>query len=500
VENQGNNMADVFIKLSQQTVDQQNAIIAKYGKSSLITGAVDFFAQLSYYIESYYYYYDSFSFSGDTFRANYRDKSYTALTGSFSDTTKASGTAVIKNETFFKPNDFSMSSSGQIKYDWTAGPYGPSYNVTSGNIEKINLTTRVLANSKDYDPFYGNVRINLDGNINFNQSRDLSGYVTEYRARADKLLSSSIVKGNIELQGNFINIALGLENSRGFGSIRYVEDIYFDGSRAIFDFVDSPIFFDDISSVSNALENSDFFRTNDSISIDLPSRLYEPFIIESGMGDDVIRLSGGGGKIFANAGPGNDAIYLLKDNQFVDGGEGLDTAFFTGVKSRYSVDLSGPSATVRDLIGSDGLNTLINIERIVFSDVGVATDIGGVAGQAYRIYKAAFDRAPDLSGLGFWINAMDKGVTLTTVAGGFIRSAEFQSRYGAASDTDFIKLLYENVLDRQPDDGGYAFWQNAMERGLSREGVLVEFSESPENKAYVSGLIAGGIEYTPFIG
>jgi len=129
----------------------------------------------------------------------------------------------------------------------------------------------------------------------------------------------------------------------------------------------------------------------------------------------------------------------------------------------------------------------------------VALDTDGVAGQAYRIYKAAFDRAPDLAGLGFWINAMDKGAALTGVAGGFIGSEEFQSRYGQAVDMDFIKLLYENVLDRQPDAAGYQFWQDAMARGLTREGVLIEFSESGENKANVAGLIANGIEYTPFI-
>jgi hypothetical protein len=129
----------------------------------------------------------------------------------------------------------------------------------------------------------------------------------------------------------------------------------------------------------------------------------------------------------------------------------------------------------------------------------IALDKDGVAGQAYRIYKAAFDRAPDLAGLGYWIDAMDNGAPLTSVAGGFIGSTEFQSRYGSTSDTDFIRLLYENVLDRQPDAEGYAYWQDAMSRGLSREGLLINFSESTENKANVADLIANGIEYTNFI-
>ena len=221
--------------------------------------------------------------------------------------------------------------------------------------------------------------------------------------------------------------------------------------------------------------------------------------------DDGIR-GGDGNDTFKGNGArsGRDEFY---------GEAGTDTAIFRGKLDEYQIEWSDAiwDSRMRDgsnaagyvvtdrLNARDDVTVLVEVERFQFSDVTLALDIDGVAGQAYRIYKAAFDRAPDLAGLGFWINAMDKGAALTGVADGFIGSTEFQSRYGAASDTDFIRLLYENVLDRQPDAGGYQFWQDAMGRGLSREGLLIEFSESPENKANVAGLIANGIEYTPFI-
>lgn len=195
---------------------------------------------------------------------------------------------------------------------------------------------------------------------------------------------------------------------------------------------------------------------------------------------------------------GNDTVVGGFGNDTVDGAEGIDTLVFNWAMSNYTINLTGNLlGTIRS--AQEGRDTFVNVERLEFTDTSLALDTDGVAGQAYRIYKAAFDRAPDLPGLGYWIAAMDNGAALTGVAGGFIASAEFQSRYGAVSDTDFIRLLYENVLDRQPDAGGYAFWQDAMGRGLTREGLLAEFSESKENKANVEGLIAGGIEYTPFI-
>ncbi len=64
-------------------------------------------------------------------------------------------------------------------------------------------------------------------------------------------------------------------------------------------------------------------------------------------------------------------------------------------------------------------------------------------------------------------------------------SAEFTSTYGninTLSNTQFVTLLYNNVLDRAPDSGGLATWVNALNAGtLSRVDVLLNFSDSAEH-------------------
>jgi hypothetical protein len=51
---------------------------------------------------------------------------------------------------------------------------------------------------------------------------------------------------------------------------------------------------------------------------------------------------------------------------------------------------------------------------------------------------------------------LDSGVPLTTVSGGFIASAEFQKLYGTNPTNElFVPKLYDNVLQRAPDTGGY---------------------------------------------
>lgn len=71
-------------------------------------------------------------------------------------------------------------------------------------------------------------------------------------------------------------------------------------------------------------------------------------------------------------------------------------------------------------------------QRLCMADMGVAFDIAGTAGHAFRLYQAAFDRAADVAGLGFYINAFDNGVNLDVIAPSFIDSQEFSTTNGGS--------------------------------------------------------------------
>jgi hypothetical protein len=142
-----------------------------------------------------------------------------------------------------------------------------------------------------------------------------------------------------------------------------------------------------------------------------------------------------------------------------------------------------------------------SIDELPFGSDYISLDQDGFAGQAYRIYKAAFDRTPDTTGLGYWIAQMDKGMDVVEVAARFIDSPEFRQLYGSnVSDATFITNIYNNVLDRNPDDVGLAWWVNEMKMNPSKtwQKVLADFSESAENKANIASLIANGIAYDPW--
>lgn len=100
-----------------------------------------------------------------------------------------------------------------------------------------------------------------------------------------------------------------------------------------------------------------------------------------------------------------------------------------------------------------------------------------------RLYHATFDRSSDKGGVGYWASKLAKGeMTFAEVAASFMESDEFKEKYGDnLSNEDFIRLLYENVLNREPDEEGLAYWLKVMEEGSLRHEVLVGFSESDEH-------------------
>jgi Ca2+-binding RTX toxin-like protein len=193
---------------------------------------------------------------------------------------------------------------------------------------------------------------------------------------------------------------------------------------------------------------------------------------------------------------GNDILRGGAGNDSLDGGAGIDTVISSGSRSNYTLTKGASTYTLTDKTGVDGTDTLTNIERLQFSDRTVALDISGTAGQAYRVYQAAFNRTPDNGGLKYWIGLMDGGYTLAGVASGFIASAEFKTLYGSNPTNElFVSKLYDNVLHRAPDTGGYNYWVGLLNtKKIDSISALINFSESPENQAGVIGVIQNGID------
>lgn len=223
-------------------------------------------------------------------------------------------------------------------------------------------------------------------------------------------------------------------------------------------------------------------------------------------GAEAIALGGYGEEVFAAG--GNDTIHHAMGGSRIDGGAGRDTyviaqelfllSHTTGKPNEWNVGTMDGTRFNQDV--------LTDVERLSYLDEQritryVALDVDGNAGQAFRLYQAALDRAPDQLGIGFWMHQLDVGASLKAVADAFVSSAEFRSLYGAApTNAEIVAKFYANILDRAPDATGAAFWTEALDSGKATlADVLVAFSESGEHVASLVGTLQHGIGYLPWL-
>ena len=113
-----------------------------------------------------------------------------------------------------------------------------------------------------------------------------------------------------------------------------------------------------------------------------------------------------------------------------------------------------------------------------------------------RLYFAAYVRTPDFGGLDYWLRELIAGRDLDAIADFFTRSQEFRTRYGDVNDTQFVDLVYRNVLGRSPDFAGYLYWLDELATGrIDRGRLLLLFSDAPEYRTITAGQVGTALAF-----
>jgi hypothetical protein len=76
------------------------------------------------------------------------------------------------------------------------------------------------------------------------------------------------------------------------------------------------------------------------------------------------------------------------------------------------------------------------------------------------------------------------GTTLQAAAQTLAGTPEFQARFGALSDADFVSEMFRRVLQHEPDTSGLNEWVAQLDSGVSRTEVFFSFATSPEAQAF----------------
>lgn len=108
------------------------------------------------------------------------------------------------------------------------------------------------------------------------------------------------------------------------------------------------------------------------------------------------------------------------------------------------------------------------------------------------LYQAALDRQPDAPGLNYFVSDLQAGQSLQDIANSFYLASEFRAQFQHFDDHSYVNQLYRNVLDRDADSVGLAYWLHDIEvNGRSHADVLVSFAQSEENRHNAADWLAG---------
>ena len=204
--------------------------------------------------------------------------------------------------------------------------------------------------------------------------------------------------------------------------------------------------------------------------------------LDGGAGDDT--LDGGEGNDVLDGGEGDDTFYTGLGNDIIRGGVGLDSVVYTDNLNSFNFD---DTYDFLDIENSDGtsVDSLYDTELLVFRDIqiteGHLMELLALEESVTRLYNALLGRNPDNAGLTYWLNDVDDNDnSLQGVSGAFAGSEEYLARFGAQSNEEFINQLYNNILGRDADQGGYDYWLDEIATSGDRTGMIVSFSESGE--------------------
>ena len=216
----------------------------------------------------------------------------------------------------------------------------------------------------------------------------------------------------------------------------------------------------------------------------------QQFTVDAGSNSRV--FAGGGADVLGFASAAVDAgsadgrasalVVPVADVTLLHGGLAGDMASFAGARADFDIAFHNGYAEVSSKAAPDAKALVVNVEALQFDDGLVAVENGAGLATLAGMYATVFGRQADLGGFAFWADHRDDGVSWGTIALELIGSSEHaEGSAGFNGDAaNDIGLLYQALFDRAADAQGLAFWQDALARGVTLEQVAGSFVESAE--------------------
>ena len=193
---------------------------------------------------------------------------------------------------------------------------------------------------------------------------------------------------------------------------------------------------------------------------------------------------------------GRDLIRASAGTDGIDGGRDLDTVLYAGPREAYAVSFNGAWFKLAARAGSgvpEGTTELRRVERVRFSDGGLALDLDGQAGQVARLLGAVFGAEAignqRLAGAGLAL--LERGLSYESLAAVAVSFA------GKTTHADIVDLLWSNIVGTAIPAAERAHWVDLLDGGLSIGALAVMAADTSLNATNIdlAGLAGTGLAY-----
>ena len=191
----------------------------------------------------------------------------------------------------------------------------------------------------------------------------------------------------------------------------------------------------------------------------------------------------------------NDFIVMKGENTDIDGGLGIDTALYSGNKDNYQIAINDGLVSVTD---SDGNDSFRNIERIGFSDLNVALDLDGNAGQAAKLLGVLLgpNSVSNTTYTGLVIDFLDSGISYES-----LMQIGLDAVLGAdATSRSVVGLIYRNLAGSEAPESILSEYSAIIDSGdMTAVGLTLLAADHSINETNIDlvGLSQTGLDYLP---
>ena len=404
---------------------------------------------------------------------------------------KGSGSVVLKTSTGLTLATYDVASSKNLTVSGTTVTINPTDNLAFDTSYKVEIS------SGAFKDLFGN---NLAAVSNYS-----------FTTNSNKLPTGNVTISGALKQGQTLQASNTLADADGLGAITYQWQTSSDGINWVKTLTGSGDKFtlserEVDRQIKVVASYTDSNGTLETVASSATEKLGVNVIAGTSNSELII------GTAYADnisAYAGNDTIAGGLGSDAIDGGSGIDTVKFSGQLgssslANYSiqkmnngswlVSYIGPTTAIFPPPSTDGMDSLVNIERLQFTDKGFALDLDGNAGTAAKIIGAVLGKTAlkDSGYFGTYLGYLDKGMSYSDLGALALTTA------GATTHDAIVSRLWLNVIGFPASALDKAPFVKLLDDGMKVGDLVVLAADTTFNTSNINlvGLMQTGMEYT----